>query len=819
MADKNIKLGFSVDHQSFLRMQNAIKSLTSDLQKMNVAGGAMLGGNAGLFSGIPINIGGVGTSSQPGYRAVGRQQPSGIASPTMGKTILDNAAAFKKFAATNKDASKIMTDALKRDISTQEKALDGLNKKLSDVSDRFKWATQKQKEFLSVGNEADASRMGRYIDKLEGKLADTSGKVLQSHKNLGASQQQLASMGGPGGFLGSGTTLGNAITSAMSGNMSGLASIATKLAPFMIAAAGAKAIYNEVREGGAGPFGDAYSGGGMDARAFARRGRLVNSRVDALRRGDASQLLLQNYIQSDKAMGRWYNQGMDLASELEAYGTGAQQAVGKIPIVGKIGQWMGLAKGSPEGALLESMTPQEIQSKLLENMQAREAEFAQHADFRATQRGYEYFNQTYGDRLSARRIMGLTTEGVQAPRFVNGKFQYKTGFFGNLAQWAAHEQVGVGQVLSNYAQIRQMGGANLAGQLAKYETLSQAGGYGGFGALAAQALRGAGNESQAISLAQAALGGGIGVSAGMQLGNAIFGYNPEGTVSGAGMLQAIQNSVNFGAMGAGQQFNKVQSLTGAMELGNRIMKGGLDPNSLAANTLSSMKILGAGANTRAIDYLAGMDPKIMLEVMKNKNFTTEQMDVYGITRGQVGQEFRSSLSNLLTPQLANSAVSGTVRKVLDQISSGKDLGEIRASLSATERKQLDVALSSRTGAGIEIAKAFNDISFGGTKGNLKKGGALGSKLSGVLAASGEREATIAKEDEANIPKNLADTVRKTVDAAKAQENFGKNLEKSTTDLIVQLQKLTPNFKALNDTLNTLNKSGFKAVPGMTGLRK
>lgn len=813
---KNIRFKFELDNQSFKQVQDAVKGLVADLQKLgNVAGGA-------AFPGLSIGGAAPNKSTQVAQGNQKAQGAGGGTQQTMGKVILDNAQAFKKFAAEGKDASKVMTEALKRDIGAQERALDGLKSKLVNLNDEFKLATQRQKEFLTAGDKTGASAMGKYIQQLEGRIAETSGQTLSANKTLAGSQDALKGMGGgPGGFAGFMQNIGYTGT-GFGGPGGGMGAL---LKGIGAAVAGGIAVgsfaVNEIREGGGGVFagsGTSAGQGGMDIRAEARRGGLINGRIRALRRGDLSQLMINEEIRKDSNKSAYYNQQMDALAQLASYKKGAEAGAANLPVLGALAAKVGLID-SEKGVTttLEGLTTAAVEDRILKNIQGVEGDVSASSNFLDRQMAMEHFGATYASRVNAQRMMGMTLEG----RRVNGKL---VGRYGDFAANMAAQQLGEGAYLGNYASLRATGGGRFAGSLAGYETLSQAGGFSGFGAMAAQANRGVGSGAEALQLARAALGGGIATGAGMQLGSMLFGYNPLGTTSGEGLLSAIQGGVNWNGMSEGQQFNKVQALGGAMNMGNAIARGSLDPYTLGASTIYAKGILGTGASTRAIDYLAsGMDFKQMADIGFGKSGPTAAMDVYGIGKSDVRKMAASKLGSLLKPELSDPATGATVSKIIKGLESGLSPEAALKGLNSKERKEFDVALQNRTRIGGEEAGALGDIFSGlglSTRNRkLKRGDALGSRLSGVEGAEAERQAQEIKRQEGvlreeNTQGKMEAKIKNTQEAAKAQKDFGTNLGSSVEVLVKHLDLLA---NAIGDAASKINgKSGMKPMKATGG---
>jgi hypothetical protein len=779
---KSLKLGIGLDANQFAQVTQKIKELTAELQKMSQAASGLLGGGPGGFANVAVGAGAAPSKQQQGQQA---SAAAGGTQKMLGKVIIDNAAAFKKFAQEGKEASKVMTDALRRDITEQERSLDRLKNKLVDLNDEFKIATQKQKEFLTAGDTKGASAMERYIKTVEGRIADSSRETLEGSRTLEGSQQALREVTKPKWYQYGGSGLRNPEGGIAWGKLAALASVGMWGA-------------NEVREGGGGWFGNAYSGGGMDVRAEARRGNLINNEIRALRGGDITSLMVKSELAKpeNRAKLNYYMQQTDKLAETGAYIKGAGQAglsvLGNTPLLGPVIQ--GLASnfgvGLPKTAL-ENLTTAEIQSKLYEAQQNTERDIRESPEFLKQQMAFEHFRSTLGSRTNAQRY-GYTLHGFKVPGI-----EGTVGRYGDLAAWAAEKGVSPDQVIANEASLRQMSGSAFGAQMAKYETLSQAAGYSGFSHMAARAYRGvgAGGVDQAKELARAALGGGIEVGAGIALGNTLFGYDPRGTTSGTGMIGAVQQSVNWSGMSEGQQFNKVQDIALGMQAGDMLTTGGLDPESQAANTISAKRVLGQGASSRAIDTLAGTPFKQLVDMAYGNEPLTKEMRAYGVTRENIKQYVPQSMSNLLTSEVGMQ--SGEMRKVLVKAREAFKKGET-PNFTPAEREMYDVGVSARFGgrAAIGATTAMSDIVLGGmkndTKKSLKTGDALGPELSGPEAAEAKRKADEIRKDEENLrqQKNLETQISNAPKAAEVLSGFGTNLGSSVEQLSLSMFRLS-----------------------------
>jgi len=832
MADsKQIKFQFVVDQGSAREVNRVLDEMIKKAQDLGKALQGVGGGGGGILGGVRAGSGTPSSQSTLAGRGGSASQRGGTFTQILG----GSADGFKKLASESGAAMKAMTDSLQRAASQQQSAVDKLSKELDALA----------KMYDKVGGKAS----GAFGEKLQGLILNKAQEVQDSRRELSKLRQMEGDqMAGPrddtvipgeakrgfggrmkdayaqGGVRG---LMGAEMAPGFGGGRFGMSGVGTIGQALALAAVG-KWGYDEVREGGGGIFSSDPNNAGqgaMDLRAKSRRGKLLNSRIDALRGGDISQLIVREDIARDSATEKYYQQQMDAASTAEAYAKGGMEGLGKLPL---IKQALGLVgKGGGEGTALEGLTTAEIQSKLLENIQSVEAKQSDNVDTHQRLKDFQYYQSSLGSRTNAQRVMGLTLHGKDG----RGGPQ---GTYGNLAGWATEQALNPDQVVSNFGSLRMMGGSKFAGQMAKYETLSQAGGYSGFGQLAAHAQGGGGTAQQAFQLARGALGGGIATGAGMQLGGLMFGYNPLGTTSGEGLLAASQMGIDWKSLNEGQQFNKVQALGGGMKGLNAVATGTLDNESLGASVLSAKRILGQDTTnpnrlgTRAIDYLAsGMDLKQMYDIGQRGGKMTDKMDVYGIGRSDVRQQFSAKISSLFKSQLDDPAVAPGLKKLIGgldadaaSVAAGgpegntlqRLLGKGKGSLSAAEKKQINVALSNRTGMGGEEAEAAREVlgGFGlGIKNyKIKTGDALGAKLSGPEQASAAAAAEEVRLREAGLKTDDPTAkIKGGHEAAKAQKDFGSNLGAEVSDVAAHLARLATAISKATEKIE--GKSGMR----------
>ena len=823
--NKTIKFRFEIDQNSFGQVKSAIDSLTSSLSKMNQAGGGMLGGG-NAFGGINIggaNPGKVQTIAQGQAK---NQAANGGQQMTMGKVILDNANAFKKFAQEGKDASKIMTEALKRDIGSQEQSLDRLKAKLSNLSEEFSEATRKQKEFLAAGKSSDANAMGNYIKNVEGRIAETSGQTLQSAKNLLGSKEALTSAsGGMGGLK---QEIGQAIKGALSGDMGSLGALASRFAPY----AAAIGVYNEIREGGGGIFSGAESEvagqGGVDLRLAARRGAISVPKYRALRSGDISSLLLEQHINENTATRKYLAQSTDMLSRGSAYTDAGKAAA--ITLLKSLA-------GASDKTAWEDLTSADIETRLMQSREAVLEKGAQSQGYAEKMETFEHFRNTLGERIATSQLMGARTLGKDKAGNVIA------GGFGALQDWATKNSVGTTQAASAYAGLRQAGGTGLAGQLYKTATMAQAGGWGGFDQMAVKAGLGARSPKEAATLAMAALGGDIQTGVGIKMGDLVYGYDPRGVSSGAGLMAAVQGGM--AGLNQQQQFQRAEAMPGAVKIGNAIASGALDNALLGASVLSANRIMGSNASSYDKGFLAQQtDLKLIADIgyghltkdpktgkMKRVyGDLTPEMESAGVTRSMLREHFEDLTRAELGP-VAQDTRSKAGRAAKAYLDSGQTFQAFAASHKDLKR-DLGVAMGRGAGVSGPEAAAYGDM-IASLGGSLTSGGIGAGAVTGPEKEELDRQAGVKKDlegklvaghmkkpDDKDSAASIGELIKASTNMAKSYGDWGKNMDQTVTAVITALMKI-PGF--INERVAPGSKATAKdagkgtALEGNAGL--
>lgn len=799
--DKNIKFRFQIDQQSFQSVKTAIQSLTSELQKLGSAGGGLLGGG-NAFSGI--NIGG----KDPGRQQTMAQsqnkagQSGGGQQQTMGKVILDNANAFKKFAQEGKDASKIMTEALRRDIGEQERSLDRLQSKLRGLNEEFGEATKKQKEFLAAGRSGDAGKMSNYIQSLEGRIAEASGQTLQGAKGLAGSKEALAGIapaggGGFGGFMRGVGYSGHGFGGAGGGTL--LSGIGKAIGGAALAAT------IGIQE--------TMAGSRMMGAAEASRAGLITGDVRAMRGGDISLLQSLRMISRDSNKQKEFlGQQQGFATKAESYIEGVGGLFGDV--LGKVsGGLSDKLVGRKGGAVGSSLTGAAQEDR----MYAKAREFAENernsAEMLNTRLATEYFSSTIGGRTQSARLRGL--------RIGQDKSGAAADFYGLEDARLTESGYSVQQKDAAYSALMASGGRSLANKLSEQQMAASAAGHGGFGeAVKAMAMASGGNIDMGNLLVRGGIGQGMNaagsltgqrmdVNAGFGLAGVLGGYDPrQGSVDPTALLSGFMGGIG-GSGNSVKDMMNVQAFGGGLAFANQFTSGALDPLQRGKNTVFAANALGPGADSYAIDYLASMDvKKLMAGMGGNIDRTASNL---GLNQAQ----FQSYGNRVSASMFEGYHGGGKIGGAVDRFKkSGKSVQAYLAE-NPNEIGLLADAMSLGSGGGMEMdtAEAFLKSQAGiGSGGAFKEGGAGGGANDATTKAALKAQANFKLQDAtevAKIDKELQADFSNLSKAARSLTSFGENLSGVSADFIKSLRDLTEVIRSVAP-----NSKGFKAeAPG------
>lgn len=300
--NKEIKLSFSIDEQSVSRARQVIRDITSDLERLNRAGGTGFFGGGGGGGNM---VGATGTSSTASPSQT-QNQKTIAKMPSMtqplAQTFIAHKNVFESMAKDSKQSMKMMTDGLREAVKEQKRLIEDLAKEAAKLGSEYESV---QGGIGSVGKSGfrrlSPSEQARRSAEL----------VAQRLKNEAATQKartDLATLEGMGG-----SAPGGGLKTPTRGGLAGLASVGTGAlmglgispamlgvgAGAMVAAWGARSAYTIARDWNVQP-------GRVDAanaNVFARRNL-------ELLGGNTRNTAVMQEILADPIHGeRWRSQG------------------------------------------------------------------------------------------------------------------------------------------------------------------------------------------------------------------------------------------------------------------------------------------------------------------------------------------------------------------------------------------------------------------------------------------------------------------------------------------------------------------------------
>lgn len=776
-AGKELKFSFVLDEASFQRVKRAIQDLTSEMQKFAKAMSPAQGGAIGsIFGGA--NVGRPGSAAATVTQGAGK---GGGVGP-IGQVVSANADAFKSLASAGTTSLKGLTDALKRSVNEQlrevrglQQALDRLGATYNNLGGKGTTAMAVQNKMVQVAGRLSASR--GQLSSLQGMLGpqpelmpevpypEQPGPGMgQRFKNF--MYQPPTTAGGRAGFFG-GAIQGIGPTSA-----AGIAGMVGMVAGGIMAA---------IRE--------AQSGARMYGSAETNRWNLVKDDIRAMRGGDISSMVARQMLRTDTERRR------DLASETGALGT-AGAYVGGIFQAGS--NLVSRKGGGIAGALADP------QATMFEATQDQVNNYKNSAAFAATQFGLERFNEGFGSRISAGRVLGL---GLQSDYTTPAGVRMPARDTYLRRQAALHARgYSIEQQAAAVQQSRQLG---MGGGYADEIMGAGAMGWGQWGDIRANAARG-GNAD----LALAALGTTRNTAAGMQIGQMAFGFDPRGTTSGIGLMQAIQGG-GFNFTGGVGDMNIAARIQAGMGAGD-MMARGFDPYQQGRNLISSIG-LGGGLGTYGQDYLGnGMSFKQLMDAASGDISKTGQAlgVTSGMARGQL-QNMAGSVFERYQDQGENTPMARAIRAFRK---SGKGLSEFLQTADTGTRDAMGAFLGMETGQGEEAGMGAIGILAGVGNKKLKNGkvpyGAVGETEQARLDAEAKQMLKDAEAIEA-VQGQIKTSYDKMDDAIKSQTDWAGNLSESAQTVTDALDNLAD---AINDRATSI-RTGQPVAPRTSATTK
>lgn len=781
--NKTIKFKFELDNQSFTTVQNAVRSLTEDFKKL---GSAMGTGSIGAaFPGFSVG-GTAPTKSTQVARANQRAQQTGGGGgqqQTMGKVILDNAQAFKRFAAEGKDASKIMTDALKRDISVQERALEGLNQKLSQLDKGYQMAARRQKEFLAAGNQAGADAFGRVMADRQRDIAATSGDILKSSGQL----NQMKGLTGDISMQSIKSAIGYTGTGFGSG-MQTLGSIGKIIGGIATAAVVG------VQE--------SMAGSRMYMQQEAARGQFVHADIAAARRGDISNLQARRAILQDSDKARDFRTQLGTGSRAETWIEGIGTTLGQALSRVTGGLSSKILGGGGDGALGSALTDTSRNQALAQKQRDMIEQQKRTEDFQELQYATNYFTQNLGSRMQAARS-GIGRMG----RNKQGKF---VDPWGDLDIKLTEQGYDINQFMGTRVGLRSIGGNDFANKFAYNQMAAANVGYGGYAeAMKALVMSAGGDMKMGAGLMDFALGQGViggqsvgrklDTNAALSLATVLGGYDPgQGAINGGSLMASYMLGMNTDPNASAlKQMMQTQAFKGGVDLLNQYSTGALDPYQVGKNTVMAANTLGAGADTYAVDYLAGMNVKKLVNTMMTGEVDETARNL-GLGQGDIAKYGENMFSTLLENYHGKSGPAGDAAARFK--SSGKSLREYLSTADETEIGALATALNVGSFKGqqqdtaLAALKTLKGSALYQGEGDVTPGSLNIGALDPETKAFQKNLADFKRKDQQRL-KEEAESGRLKEDFSNLKResevlaNFGKNLAQGVEDFSAALDAL------------------------------
>lgn len=803
MSDENgktIKFKFEIDQQSFNSVKQAIESLGQSFSKINAAAGGLMGG--GGFANVSVGGQSPGKQQLVQAAAAKNQGSSQVSGPSMTKVILDNASAFKKFAAEGKESSKIMTDALKRDLTEQERSLDKLQTKLKNLSEEYQAATKAQKDFLNAGKTGQAAAMGAHASNINNQISQTTGQVLQTNNQL-ANAQQLIGGGGAAGFGGFMQSLGYGGSGFGGGYLGAFKGLGT-------AAAGAFMVANFAAD-------QSLAGERSINIAGAQRGDLMRNSMRKLAAGDykelffadgdpefkklfkkeatkgidyAKEISLKNAVLSAIApplmlggLAEQFKGSFDsgnLARDFKGLGRGLGQLAGEVPILGSLLRSGGIVGPDVGGGAFGGFS-----TSAQANAQVEQAQAAIDNNRKAqvlTEMSIDKYQGQRGLSMQAQRILGMKGFGLD-------KHGMPVNSVSRLEDELTAQGYSTQELIAATSQLIGAGGRRFAGQNARQLMAATATGLSGFGELLGSSAR----SGVGTSLAYGSLGGSIGDQAGVALGSTIAqgGFDPRGTTSGLGVLAAVQAG-GFAFNKEATDFNQVARVREGLSLGDRIGTGQLDAYQRGRNLVSAIGILGPNASTYAKDLLAnGLTMKQRLDAI-NKGELTNTARVAGLTPEAIRAQTSNMFGSVFDRYVGGGDDIGS-KAIAKFKASNLSLDQFVKTASMEDKRDLMGAYNLSIGSQAEegVAGLFGLAEGFGAK-DIKTGG-VGKKLTGLEAddalSQSEKQKRITSEMERNFGK-LTEKVSMSTQSFDRLNTFSENLNQGAEDFIRAMTNTT-----------------------------
>lgn len=648
MADgKSLKFQFVLDEQSFARVKRALGELTTEAAKFAKT---MQGAGGGMFGGANVGRPPSAVATQ-GRGGLGQQGRVGTG---IGQAILADVEAFQKLAKAGSSTMNMMKDAISRSLTEQGQHVRKLDRQIELLQNRFgslKTDAQKANSAMAMMN----------LQNQRAGAVQTQGQLQQAYGNM-----QFGPMPAPPGsppappagppIFGPGGNI-----NIPGGALSFLTSVAKTAG---IAAAGAMAVLNT-----------SVSADQLGLTQEARRGQALKPVIDRMKRGDISDQMALFGLKNMK----------DSQERTELFRS----------VFGTDAKLLSKAQGFIGGFSLQG---QDINQKLVDvfgtstqgteqiaKMQELIQSYKQTTDSQLGQQRYlDFTASTSGDRMASARVAGLGL--YRDPKTGQLSDKRTKQYMDFLRQ---NEMLGLSSG-DRMAGIIESRGQVGSGRYGLEAALTSASGYGGFNQLRGSAAR-MGNAA----LANMALGGGINAMAGIQLGMGVLGsgFDPRGTVSGAGMLGAFQGG--YGQFlgknsDPASQFNLVNQAIAGMGVGDALVGGKTSGFQMGMNLLGAINANPTG-DVYAQDYLAsGMSFKQLMAGAAGN--LTETARLSGLTPGMMKEQLGNVADSALSLWVDTGAMDKRSRAMRRFRASGMSTNEFLTTSRDEDAKALAVQL-------------------------------------------------------------------------------------------------------------------------------
>lgn len=749
---KDLKFQFVLDDQSFARVKRAIGELTTEAQKFAKA---MQGG--GLFGGA--NVGKPPSAVQTQGRVGG---PFGSSKSSLGQAILGDVDAFNKLAKSGTQGMAAMTDAVRRGIREQMQEIDKLNSKMAQLHSRFQ-------------KDPRAAYEGAFRTNLQTQMLTRQGQLAGANSNL-AQLQSLQSGLTPGAGGGAGGML------SPTGPAASLASIA-KAGGVIVGS-----IVAGVNESMAGT--RSYS------TAEASRSQLINSEIRRLRTGDVTGMMALRTMMRDPDRAKDFRDQGGTGAKFEAGFAGVGGAMRNVASRATFGLIPG-AGGGGDQAILDPLSDASRNTGMMQNAMQQAREFENSTAFLNKKIALENFYSNFATRKSVGRILGT---GLS----VDPKTGRPMDSFGNLDSKMTEAGYDASSYASSVAQARGMAGNKFAGKNAFAIMAANAAGYGGYGDMIAGAAR-----SGRPDAGRMALGGGIDLTAGIELGRGVIGsgFDVRGTTGGLGLLGAAQGGMGF--TGGTGDFNLVQQALAGMGLGGKVTGGGLDAYQSGRNIINAVSANPSGT-TYAQDYLGnGMSLKQLMDAATGD--MTQTGKSLGLTAGMARKQLSGSMTSLLDRFVDQGGSDPMSKAIRSFRQSGVGIEDyLRGNKGAAGDIGSFFGLMSGEGeeAGIGLAKLLGGF---GTKGKMR-GGPAGGR-GDIEKLVDEQQAKSKSQDARELEtmfQDMAASLKLAPEALKVFGEGGENLGKAADQFIKSLGNLATSMDEASYVIK--RATGIGGVP-------